>query len=59
MYVWIDALTNYLTSIGYPNITDEKMEYWENCIHIIGKDILKFHAIYWPAMLMAINHIFA
>ena len=32
------------------------MEYWENCIHIIGKDILKFHAIYWPAMLMAINH---
>ena len=56
MYVWIDALTNYLTSIGYPNITDEKMEYWENCIHIIGKDILKFHAIYWPAMLMAINH---
>ena len=56
MYVWIDALTNYLTSIGYPNITDEKLEYWENCIHIIGKDILKFHAIYWPAMLMAINH---
>ncbi len=55
MYVWIDALTNYLTSIGYPEIKDDKMPYWENCIHIIGKDILKFHAVYWPAMLMAID----
>ncbi len=56
MYVWIDALTNYLTSIGYPKIENEKISFWKNCVHIIGKDILKFHAVYWPAMLMAINH---
>ena len=56
MYVWIDALTNYLTSIGYPDIKKKQMTFWHNCIHIIGKDILKFHAIYWPAMLMAIGH---
>ena len=55
IYVWIDALVNYLTSLGYPNMTGKKNEYWENCIHIIGKDILKFHAVYWPAMLMAAN----
>ena len=47
MYVWIDALTNYLTSIGYPKIKEKELEYWKNCIHIIGKDILKFHAVYW------------
>ena len=56
MYVWIDALTNYLTSLGYPNIEEKNMQFWQNCIHIIGKDILKFHAVYWPAMLMAINY---
>ena len=56
MYVWIDALTNYLTSLGYPKIDEEKMTFWKNCIHIIGKDILKFHAVYWPAMLMAIDY---
>ncbi len=56
MYVWVDALTNYLTSIGYPKIKKNEMESWKNCIHIIGKDILKFHAVYWPAMLMAIKH---
>jgi len=55
MYVWIDALVNYLTSLNYPDISKEKMKFWENCIHIIGKDILKFHAVYWPAMLMAAN----
>ena len=55
MYVWIDALTNYLTSIGYPKIENDKMNFWKNCVHVIGKDILKFHAIYWPAMLMSIN----
>ena len=55
MYVWIDALTNYLTSIGYPDIGNDRMKFWEKCIHIIGKDILKFHAVYWPAMLMSIN----
>ena len=53
MYVWIDALVNYLTSIDFPNTSDEQFLFWENCNHIIGKDILKFHAIYWPAMLMA------
>ena len=53
MYVWIDALVNYLTSIDFPKTSREQFSFWENCIHIIGKDILKFHAIYWPAMLMA------
>ena len=48
MYVWIDALVNYLTSINFPNTSDEQFLFWENCNHIIGKDILKFHAIYWP-----------
>ncbi len=53
MYVWIDALVNYLTSIDFPKTSREQFSFWENCIHIIGKDILKFHAVYWPAMLMA------
>ncbi len=52
MYVWIDALVNYLTSLGYPDMGN-KLTYWENSYHIIGKDILKFHAVYWPALLMA------
>ena len=52
MYVWIDALVNYLTSLGFPDM-DNKLTYWDNSYHIIGKDILKFHAIYWPALLMA------
>lgn len=51
MYVWLDALTNYLTAIGYPN-TDK---HWPADIHVIGKDILRFHAVYWPAFLMAAN----
>ena len=55
MYVWIDALTNYLSSLGYPDFDNDKFEYWKECIHVIGKDILKFHGIYWPAMLMAAN----
>ncbi len=50
MYVWCDALTNYISAIGYPNKDYEK--YWPADLHIIGKDILKFHSIYWPAMLM-------
>tara|TARA_Y100001970_G_scaffold69243_1_gene88329 strand:- start:7012 stop:8529 length:1518 start_codon:yes stop_codon:yes gene_type:complete len=53
MYVWIDALCNYLTAIGYPNFNDESFKkYWPG-IHVVGKDILKFHAVYWPAFLMA------
>ena len=63
MYVWVDALSNYLSSIGYPRNTKYN-EWWSTVTHIIGKDILKFHAIYWPAMLMAAdlqppNRIFA
>ncbi len=53
MYVWIDALVNYLTSIGFPKNKNNLNDFWINCIHVIGKDILKFHAVYWPAMLMA------
>ena len=53
MYVWIDALCNYLTSIGYPKINDEKfIKFWP-AVHVVGKDILRFHAVYWPAFLMA------
>ena len=52
MYVWVDALTNYLSALGWPN--GEKMKYWP-AIHVVGKDILRFHAIIWPAMLMAAN----
>ena len=55
IYVWIDALTNYLTSLGYPNLNSESKIFWKNSYHIIGKDILKFHAIYWPAMLMSLD----
>ncbi len=50
IYVWIDALTNYLTAAGFP---DKKMPYWPADVHLIGKDILRFHAVYWPCMLMA------
>ena len=55
IYVWIDALTNYLTAINFPEIDDNNQVFWKNAHHIIGKDILKFHAIYWPALLMAID----
>ncbi len=54
MYVWLDALMNYLTGLGYG--TDEKeMGYWPARVHLIGKDILRFHAIYWPAFLMSLG----
>jgi len=54
IYVWLDALTNYISALNYPN-TDDKMykKYWPASVHLIGKDILRFHAIYWPAFLMA------
>ncbi len=55
MYVWIDALCNYLTSIDYPNINSDKFKKFWPATHIIGKDILRFHAVYWPAFLMAAN----
>ena len=50
MYVWVDALTNYLTGAGYP---DGEMPYWPADLHLIGKDIVRFHAVYWPAFLMS------
>lgn len=52
IYVWIDALTNYLSALGYPDYIHNKL-FWENAIHVVGKDILKFHAVYWPAMLIS------
>jgi methionyl-tRNA synthetase len=53
MYVWLDALTNYLTAIGYPDETAALWKYWPADLHLVGKDILRFHAVIWPAMLMA------
>jgi len=54
IYVWLDALTNYLSALNFPNTSDQKYKkFWPASIHIIGKDILRFHAIYWPAFLMA------
>jgi methionyl-tRNA synthetase len=54
MYVWLDALTNYITAVGYPNTNhDEYEKFWPADIHIVGKDILRFHAVYWPAFLLA------
>ena len=57
IYVWIDALSNYITGAGYQQSTAEEKEryntFWPMAIHVIGKDILRFHAIYWPAMLMS------
>lgn len=54
MYVWVDALTNYLTALGFPNTeSDHFKQFWGSAEHLLGKDILRFHAVYWPAMLMA------
>jgi len=54
MYVWLDALTNYITAVGYPDENDPLFKrYWPADVHIIGKDIVRFHAIYWPAFLMS------
>ena len=54
MYVWVDALTNYITGVGYPNVESESFKhYWPADVHIIGKDIVRFHAMIWPALLMA------
>lgn len=66
IYVWIDALSNYITAIGYDpdGSSDQFKKLWPVDVHVIGKDILKFHSIYWPAILMALDlplpkHIFA
>ena len=53
MYVWMDALTNYITALGYPNEKAELWKFWPADVHMVGKDIVRFHAIYWPAFLMA------
>ncbi|WP_343602038.1 methionine--tRNA ligase [Mycobacterium sp.] len=54
MYVWVDALTNYLTGAGYPDTGSELFRrYWPADLHMIGKDIIRFHAVYWPAFLMS------
>ena len=54
IYVWLDALTNYLSALNYPNKEDELFKkFWPASIHLIGKDILRFHAVYWPAFLFA------
>ena len=53
MYVWVDALTNYITGVGYPDESDKHWRYWPADVHIIGKDIIRFHAVYWPAFLMS------
>ena len=53
MYVWVDALTNYITGAGFPNENDPRWRFWPADVHIIGKDIVRFHAVYWPAFLMS------
>ena len=53
MYVWVDALTNYMTATGYLNDDPALAKYWPADVHIIGKDIVRFHAVYWPAFLMS------
>ena len=54
IYVWLDALTNYLSALNYPNTDDDLFKkFWPASIHLIGKDILRFHAVYWPAFLLA------
>jgi methionyl-tRNA synthetase len=53
MYVWLDALTNYITAAGFPDEGAARWEFWPADLHLVGKDIIRFHAVYWPAFLMA------
>ena len=53
MYVWLDALNNYVTACGFPDETAPRWQYWPADVHFVGKDIIRFHAVYWPAFLMA------
>ena len=56
IYVWLDALTNYLSALNYPDVNDKLYkDFWPASLHLIGKDILRFHAVYWPAFLLAAN----
>ncbi|MDD3467427.1 MAG: methionine--tRNA ligase, partial [Campylobacterales bacterium] len=54
IYVWLDALLNYVTALGY-GADEQNMKYWQADLHLVGKDILKFHAIYWPAFLLSLG----
>ena len=53
MYVWVDALTNYLSALGWPDEDAPRWPFWPANVHLVGKDIIRFHAVYWPALLMA------
>lgn len=53
MYVWVDALTTYMSGLGYPDMAGDFARYWPADVHLIGKDIVRFHAVYWPAFLMS------
>jgi methionyl-tRNA synthetase len=53
MYVWLDALNNYVTACGFPDATDPLWRFWPADVHMVGKDIIRFHAVYWPAFLMS------
>ena len=55
MYVWVDALTTYMTGVGFPDDKAEYERFWPANLHLIGKDIVRFHAVYWPAFLMSAN----
>ncbi len=55
IYVWLDALTNYITALGYPDDTELYDKYWPANVHLVGKEIVRFHSIIWPAMLMSID----
>lgn len=56
VYVWVDALSNYITSLGYPDNLDDKFKkYWPADIHLVGKEIVRFHTIIWPCMLMSLG----
>ena len=55
VYVWIDALSNYITSLGYPESDELMNKYWPADLHLVGKEIVRFHVIIWPCMLMALN----
>jgi methionyl-tRNA synthetase len=53
MYVWLDALTNYITEVGYPDESNALWRFWPADLHLVGKDIIRFHCVYWPAFLMS------
>ncbi len=55
IYVWVDALSNYITALGYPGDTDAWKKYWPADVHLVGKEIIRFHCIIWPALLMALD----